>query len=375
MVDDGSTDATVACLRPLRELRIVRQDHTGMPGQARNAGARVARGEYLAFLDSDDLWLPHKLAVQVAAAVAAGDAINHTRERWLRGARLVSQRGQHHRRSGDLFADSLRKCIIGPSTVLLRRAAFEEAGGFREDLEIAEGLRVVAAPHGAPSGRLRGPGIGNQARRPRRPALRALRAYRTVPPARAAAICWSGATGNTSRPPSGRRPRPSWRARRASTPPAAASAGAPPRRTATPPWRSAGAHRRRPHPLRLAREPRALTAGNRLGNPERDENMAQDRAGGGGRAVDRNPPEPRRRRARRTPAAAVAGRPADRALRGVSGRLLRRGHEHPRTAFRRRRAARVRAAGTVRGGQQRPADRGRSGRRCCCWRRSAFPSW
>ena len=138
VVDDGSTDATVACLRPLRELRIVRQDHTGMPGQARNAGARVARGEYLAFLDSDDLWLPHKLAVQVAAAVAAGDAINHTRERWLRGARVVSQRGQHHRRSGDLFADSLRKCIIGPSTVLLRRAAFEEAGGFREDLEIAE---------------------------------------------------------------------------------------------------------------------------------------------------------------------------------------------------------------------------------------------
>ena len=138
VVDDGSTDATVACLRPLRELRIVRQDHTGMPGQARNAGARVARGEYLAFLDSDDLWLPHKLAVQVAAAVAAGDAINHTRERWLRGARVVAQRGQRHRRSGDLFADSLRKCIIGPSTVLLRRAAFEEAGGFREDLEIAE---------------------------------------------------------------------------------------------------------------------------------------------------------------------------------------------------------------------------------------------
>ena len=138
VVDDGSTDATFACLRPLRELRIVRQDHTGMPGQARNAGARVARGEYLAFLDSDDLWLPHKLAMQVAAAAAAGDAINHTRERWLRGGRVISQRGQRHRRSGDLFADSLRKCIIGPSTVLLLRQAFAEAGGFREDLEIAE---------------------------------------------------------------------------------------------------------------------------------------------------------------------------------------------------------------------------------------------
>ena len=77
-------------------------------------------------------------AVQVAAATAAGDAINHTRECWLRGGRVVSQRGQRHRRSGDLFADSLRKCVIGPSTVLLRREVFERAGGFREDLEIAE---------------------------------------------------------------------------------------------------------------------------------------------------------------------------------------------------------------------------------------------
>ena len=138
VVDDGSTDETAAALRSLRGLRLVRQDHTGMPGQARNAGARVARGAYLAFLDSDDLWLPHKLAVQVAAAQAAGDAINHTRERWLRGERVISQRGQRHRRSGDLFADSLRKCIIGPSTVLLRREVFERAGGFRDDLEIAE---------------------------------------------------------------------------------------------------------------------------------------------------------------------------------------------------------------------------------------------
>ena len=51
---------------------------------------------------------------------------------------MVSQRAQHHRWSGDLFADSLRKCVIGPSTVLLRRTVFEAAGGFREDLQVAE---------------------------------------------------------------------------------------------------------------------------------------------------------------------------------------------------------------------------------------------
>ena len=138
VVDDGSDDATGDTLARYPEVRVLRQAHTGMPGQVRNAGARLARGEYLAFLDSDDLWLPQKLARQVPAATAAGAAISHTRERWVRSGRVISQRTQRHRRSGDLFADSLRKCVIGPSTVLLRRALFEQAGGFREDLEIAE---------------------------------------------------------------------------------------------------------------------------------------------------------------------------------------------------------------------------------------------
>ena len=138
VVDDGSTDTTGAALASRPEVRVLSQPHTGMPGQVRNAGVRVARGEYLAFLDSDDLWQPPKLERQVAAATQAGPAIWHTRERWVRSGRVISQRAQRHRRSGDLFADSLRKCVIGPSTVLLHRAAFTGAGGFREDLEIAE---------------------------------------------------------------------------------------------------------------------------------------------------------------------------------------------------------------------------------------------
>ena len=60
----------------------------------------------------------------------------------------MSQAGQRHRRSGWLFADAVRKCIVGPSTVVLHRAVLREVGGFREDLEIAEDyelwLRVTA---------------------------------------------------------------------------------------------------------------------------------------------------------------------------------------------------------------------------------------
>src|SRR5688572_30016415 len=73
VVDDGSGDvATLAILDALRDprMRIVRQEHTGSPAATRNAGIAEAQGTFLAFLDSDDVWLPDKLAVQLAAMQA-----------------------------------------------------------------------------------------------------------------------------------------------------------------------------------------------------------------------------------------------------------------------------------------------------------------
>lgn len=65
VVDDGSTDDTLARLEPYRsKITIVRTNHGGAP-HARNAGMKVARGKYVAFLDSDDRYLPHKLALQI----------------------------------------------------------------------------------------------------------------------------------------------------------------------------------------------------------------------------------------------------------------------------------------------------------------------
>ena len=68
VVDDASTDATAELLA--REfdypIRVLRLEHRRGPGGARNAGARLARGEFVAFLDSDDVWLPGKLDAELA---------------------------------------------------------------------------------------------------------------------------------------------------------------------------------------------------------------------------------------------------------------------------------------------------------------------
>jgi glycosyltransferase involved in cell wall biosynthesis len=152
IVDDGSDDGTVDYVRELQsstKVQYLRIPHSGLPGKVRNAGARLATGEFLAFLDSDDLWKPEKLDRQLALFEQNPELqICHTREIWQRGERIVSQAGQKHRSSGFIFADALKKCIIGPSTVMMRRELFEEFGGFREDLEIAEDyelwLRVTA---------------------------------------------------------------------------------------------------------------------------------------------------------------------------------------------------------------------------------------
>src|SRR4051812_24472999 len=72
VVDDGSTDETAAMLDELSDprIRVLRIGHSGSESITRNAGLRLAEGEWVAFLDSDDLWVPEKLERQLAQMVA-----------------------------------------------------------------------------------------------------------------------------------------------------------------------------------------------------------------------------------------------------------------------------------------------------------------
>jgi glycosyltransferase involved in cell wall biosynthesis len=74
VADDGSTDGSADAVEALHDprIRVLRLPHAGQAAAARNAGVRAARGEWVAFLDSDDVWAPHKLAVQLDLTRAAG---------------------------------------------------------------------------------------------------------------------------------------------------------------------------------------------------------------------------------------------------------------------------------------------------------------
>lgn len=142
VVDDGSCNLEADEARRITCEAgglFVEISHCGFPGKVRNHGVGVAQGALVAFLDSDDLWLPRKLEQQIALFRRHPEfRWVHTREIWKRGERIVSQRKQKHQREGDLFADALVKCIVGPSTVVINKESYWEVGGFAEEIEIAE---------------------------------------------------------------------------------------------------------------------------------------------------------------------------------------------------------------------------------------------
>jgi glycosyltransferase involved in cell wall biosynthesis len=139
VVDDGSGDDTRAALEPFAgRIRYIGQEARGVSA-ARNTGARLAAGEWLAFLDSDDLWKPNKLARQLEFHARHPELlVSQTEEIWIRGGVRVNPCRHHRKPAGDIFTASLERCLVSPSAVLMRRDLFLAAGGFDESLPVCE---------------------------------------------------------------------------------------------------------------------------------------------------------------------------------------------------------------------------------------------
>ncbi len=147
VVDDGSTDETSKVVSRF-PVRYVRTPHRGVAA-ARNRGLSKARGALIAFLDSDDLWLPRKIEVQVSFFERQPEAVAvQTEEVWLRGGKRVNPKKRHRKPSGHFFDRALELCLISPSAVMLRREVLEEIGGFDETFPVCEDyelwLRLLA---------------------------------------------------------------------------------------------------------------------------------------------------------------------------------------------------------------------------------------
>jgi len=130
VVDDSSTDDTPQVLAEYGDrIRVHRQPNGGVAA-ARNAGARLATGEWVAFLDADDVWAPEKTAAQLAGSSAAwvySDRFNFGE----RGAFPQFQSDNTLMTAGDVFVDLLlRGNFITVSSVMMRTALFAQTQGF-----------------------------------------------------------------------------------------------------------------------------------------------------------------------------------------------------------------------------------------------------
>ena len=149
LVDDGSSDQTARLVSEhYPQVTYLYQENQGV-STARNAGVAQCQAEWLAFLDSDDEWLPEKLELQIAALAMQDDyRLCHTEEIWIRNGKRVNPMNKHTKAGGFIFEKCLPLCAISPSSVVIKRSLFEQAGGFDETLPACEDydlwLRICA---------------------------------------------------------------------------------------------------------------------------------------------------------------------------------------------------------------------------------------
>lgn len=147
VVDDGSTDGSHDEVGDL-PVTYIRKENGGI-SSARNKGIETAGGEYIAFLDVDDLWKKKKLSTQMVQQMADKDcALSYTDEIWIRNGKRLNQKLRHKKYSGRIFEHCLPLCIISPSSAVIKREVFEDVGLFDESLPVCEDydmwLRVTA---------------------------------------------------------------------------------------------------------------------------------------------------------------------------------------------------------------------------------------
>jgi glycosyltransferase involved in cell wall biosynthesis len=141
VADDGSEDGTPETVSAIRDnrIKVLKMPHSGNIAALRNAGVKAGAGEWLTFLDSDDMWIPQRLDIQLAKLLLAGS-------RWGYGGfelmdkenySIPNKAGSYRPISGWIAREALTtEASIAIGALMIQRTLFEEAGGFNSDPEL-----------------------------------------------------------------------------------------------------------------------------------------------------------------------------------------------------------------------------------------------
>ncbi len=148
-VDDGSTDRSLQLLGPYRSRLIVITQANAGQSAARNQGVHASTGRYLAFLDQDDRWYPHKLAQQVDCLEARKDVgMVYCNSDRMDSTGHITQVGttkaEQPRAQKSLLGRLIGEGLVLPSSMLVRREIFERVGGFDPQLRGFEDFDLCA---------------------------------------------------------------------------------------------------------------------------------------------------------------------------------------------------------------------------------------
>jgi len=139
VVNDGSTDNTVEILKLyLPKIKLINIENSGV-SFARNLGVKNSNGDLIAFLDSDDEWLPQKLEKQMKFHENnLSIPLIHGEELWVRNGKRVNPKNKHKKSGGFIIEKCLPMCVISPSATIINRDIYNEFCGFREDYPACE---------------------------------------------------------------------------------------------------------------------------------------------------------------------------------------------------------------------------------------------